>query len=428
MPQSQNHKGFQKFKLGNFTFAFFILTRLIAIILSYPCISDIDLYLDTFVKGWIIGLEPYSQFHFEYPPLTLIIIYLPGLILRSINFSSYFLSFACLMFLADFCCLKLCQFYCRDRLAMKEPEISYMVLIYSLLGLLLFKILYHRLDIIIALFFVTSLIFFESKNSQLKPRFFINALLGFFYKIIPAFTMPCAIIFKAFASSSSNKKIIKKIFLDSVIFISLLVTIIFLLEIHSSSSFIKNMLFHEQRGVQIESSYGSILMFRNLLFHKISPITNSYGGWNIASGIYYEFIAKNLGIAILLLFYAALFFTLLKKKNLGKKIKISERNFLDVTLITILLFLAFQRVLSTQFFIWLIPILAIWLAQNRSVKFLLIFGFLFLTTFFIFSVDYFALVNEEPILVTMLFLRNFLLVITTCLLATNFLKEINEQK
>lgn len=427
MLQSKNHKSFQKLNVGEFVFAFFIITRVIAIVLSYPCISDIDLYLDTFVKGWIIGLQPYSQFHFEYPPLTLIIIYLPGLILRSVDSSSYFLSFTCLMFFLDFCCLESCRFYCKNRLAMKEREINYMILIYSLLGLLMFKILYHRLDIIVALFFATSLFFFESKNSQLRPRFFINALLGFFYKIIPVFTMPCAIIFKAFTSSSNNKKIIKKIFLDSAIFVSFLVTIIFLLEIHTSSNFIRNMLFHEQRGIQIESSYGSILMFQNLLLHKISPITNGYGSWNIAGNSCYEFIAKNLGIAILLLFYSALFFTLLKKKNSGKKIKISEKNFLDVTLVTILLVLAFQRVLSTQFFIWLIPILAIWLAQNRSIKFLLIFGFLFLTTFFIFSIDYFALVNEEPILVTILFLRNFILVLTASFLAINFFKKLLQQ-
>jgi len=428
MQQSKNQKNspkikLRKIKISEVAFAFFIITRIIAIYLPFPCITDVTLYLDRFINMRLLDMRPYSQFDFEYPPLTLLIIYFPGIILKTIDFTSYYIVFATMMFGIDFCCLALAKFYCKERLKMQEGEVAYMVIIYSLFGLLMFRILYNRLDIVIALFFVTSLIFF-SKKTKFKAAFFVNALLGFFYKIVPIFTFPSAIILKAFGDFASTKKIITKICFNALAFLFCLVAIISTLEIFTNHSFIKNMLYHEERGIQIESTYGSVLMFKNLLLNQISSIQDNYGSWNISTYRSLELTTKYLGIFIFILFYVALFFTLLSRKKHGKKIIISEQTFLDVTLISILLLLTFQRVLSTQFFIWLIPISAIWLAKNRSTKLLLVFAFLFYATFFIFSINYFALVNEEPILVTMLFLRNAVLTILTCNLAIKFFKQL----
>lgn len=395
-------------------FLFFILTRLVALILSFPCLSDVLLYLNIFINLHQ-GATPYQEFTFEYPPLALSVIYLSGIILESNDFTPYYLCFAMLMFFGDFCCLKICQSYCKNRLSMNEREITFMTVLYSLFGLVLFRILYHRLDIIVALFFAASLVFFQAQNPRLTRQFFINGVLGFFYKIVPAFTMPAAIILKAF-SSPSTKKILFKIALNSVIFISCLAAIIFSLEIYSQHNFLKNMLLHDQRGVQVESTYSSFLMMFDFLSNRQSNIFLIYTGFDILVNPYLEKITKHLGNIILLSFFCGLFLKLLRQK----KVKISEEIFLNVTLITILLFLSFQRVLSAQFFIWLIPIASIWLAKNRSILFLLAFSFLFLATFFIFSIDYYALICQVPILVITLFLRNLCLLVVTCLITFKF--------
>lgn len=425
MKHSQNPKKF-KITSGGLAFCFFIITRFIAITLSLPCITDISLYLGFYVKDQIFGMIPYQQFPVEYPPLALLISYLPGFFVKeNISFDNYYVTFALMMFFIDFCCLKTCQFYCRNNLAMKDKEIAYMTVIYSLLGLLLFKIIYHRLDMAVCLFFVLSLVFFQAKNSQLKSRFFINGLLGFFYKIIPAFNVPIAIITKAF-HDSDLKKIITKICLNSAVFAFCLFAVIFALEIFTHHTFLQNMMFHQERGIQIESSYGSFLMFKNLLFGG-SQIYYSHSSWNVEGNYILEFIAKILGNLVILFFYAAIFLILLQKKIRHKKFHFSEKDFLESTLIVTLLFLSFQRVLSTQFFIWLIPLLAIWLAKNRSLKSLIIFSFIYFCTFFIFSIDYFALAFELPILVIILALRNFILVGFTCFITINFLKNLHEQ-
>jgi len=387
------------------------------VLLSFPCATDVPLYL-TYFQKLDLGLKPYSQFDLEYPPLTLIFIYFPGLLLKKLDFTPYYLFFAFFMFLVDFFCLKTCQLYCKKRLLMTEKEISYMSLLYILFTLAMFRLLYHRLDLVIALIFTTSLFFFEAKNPKLKTSFFINALVGFFYKILPAFTLPIAIIFK----SVNSKKMVKIICLQFLFFITSLILIICVLEIYTDYNFIKNMMIHAQRGIQIESTYSSFLMFNNLLHNEHSSLYHDFGSWNIEGGFYLEIIAKFLGNFVLLFFYAAIFWILFKQE---RKITISENHFLDATLITILLLLSFQKVLSMQFFVWLAPIAAIWLARNDSRKFLAIFSFIFLASSFIFSVNYLNLIEEKPIFVSALFLRNILLVIITCFLTHRFLKNLS---
>ena len=417
MQQLSDLKKFPAIKTGDLVLAFFILTRIIALLLSFPCVTDVSLYL-TYFQNLNLGLTPYSQFDLEYPPLTLIFIYFPGLLLKEIDFTFYYLSFAFFMFLVDFFCLKTCQLYCRKRLLMTEKEISYMSLLYILFTLAMFRLLYHRLDLVVALIFTTSLFFFEAKNPKLKTSFFINALVGFFYKIVPAFTLPIAIIFK----SVNSKKMVKVICLQSLFFITSLILIICALEIYTDHNFIKNMMVHAQRGIQVESTYSSFLMFNNLLHNEHSSLFNDFGSWNIKDGFYLEIISNFLGNFVLLFFYAAIFWILFKQE---RKITISENHFLEATLITILLLLSFQKVLSMQFFVWLAPIAAVWLAKNHSWKFLAIFSFIFLLSSFIFSVNYLNLIAEKPIFVTALFLRNIALVLVTCFLTHRFLKNLS---
>jgi hypothetical protein len=420
MQQLLGLRKFPAIKTGDLVLAFFILTRVIALLLSFPCATDVSLYLAYFQK-LKLGLTPYSQFNLEYPPLTLIFIYFPGLLLKEIDFTPYYLSFAFFMFLVDFFCLKTCQLYCKKRLLMTEKEISYMGFLYTLFTLAMFRLLYHRLDLVVALIFTTSLFFFEAKKPKLKSSFFINALVGFFYKIVPAFTLPIAIIFK----SVNSKKMVKMICLQSLFFITLLILIICALEIYTDHNFIKNIMIHAQRGIQVESTYSSFLMFNSLLHNEHSSLYHDFGSWNIKSGFYMETVSNFLGSFTLLLFYAALFWILFNKNKLERRIIISENHFLDATLITILLLLSFQRVLSMQFLVWLAPIAAIWLARNHTWKFLAIFSFIFLTSLFIFSVRYFNLIEEKPIFVIALFLRNISLVIVTCFLTHRFLKNLS---
>jgi hypothetical protein len=74
-------KKFPAIKASDLVLAFFILTRIIPVLLSFPCVTDVPLYL-TYFQKLDLGFKPYSQFDLEYPPLTLIFIYFPGALLK----------------------------------------------------------------------------------------------------------------------------------------------------------------------------------------------------------------------------------------------------------------------------------------------------------------------------------------------------------
>lgn len=413
MQQLQNQKHYKFWK--DLTISFFVITRFVAISFSFPSFSDTLYYFGLFLKAQVDGLHIYQDFNFEYPPLAILPIYFPKLILTNFTFPYYFVIYALLMFAADCLCLVICRFFCRNRLEMNEMQINKMTMFYALFGLILFRLLYHRLDVIVALFIVGSLALFCAKKKEISYGFFVNSFFGFFYKIVPVFNLPAAIMLKAFM----QKNPVKKIIYQSLIFTVLVAVTVFAIEIYTNHSFLKNILIQGKRTVQIESFFGSLLLFQALIINVPAHIYSQFGGWNIASSPTFEIIAKLCGILSLAGFYMILFIKLFRKKN------ISEEIFFEITLVIILLTLSFQKVLSPQFFIWLIPLAAIWLAKNRSVINLIIFSFLFFATFFIFSIDYFALINQAPILVVMLFLRNLVLVTFTCLLTFKLCKKLS---
>ncbi len=384
-----------------YAFIFFVLTRLVAIFFGLPSASDITLYFAYFLN-LDSGLLPYSQFSLEYPPLVLVPIFLAGKI-DSQSLIDYSAGFSVIMFFADCACLMVCYQYCKNHLRMSDQKISEMIFFYALFGLPMFQLLYQRLDLIVALFLSLSLILFRGS----KLIFALSAFFGFFYKIIPALIMPAAIIIK----EKRPIKIIK----NSLIFLISLFCAIWILEVFTDRNFVKNMLFHAERDIHFESLFGSLIILQNLLVGKISIIYQNYGSFSIKASEPIIDFSKFFGHLILITFYAALFFKFRNRQ------KISDEDFLNVSLLTILLFLTFQRVLSPQFFIWLIPLLSIWLAQNYSRKIFLIFLFIFLATWAVFSIDYSALLNQEPILVTILCLRNFALLGVMIFLIKNFL-------
>jgi hypothetical protein len=436
MPQLKSHKSFKQLQLPHPTILFFAFTRFFAFFFSFPCITDIPLYFKKFTAAQIEGLAAYKDFAFEYPPLALVPIYLPKLFLNTSSLELYWFSYMSIMMCIDVFCFMLCRFYCKNRLKMSQDEVNYFTLIYSLFGLLLFRVIYHRLDVIVATFFVVSLLLFRAERPKIGFGFFVNSLAGLFYKIVPVFNAPIAIIFKAFNRHQGNsKKVFLSISLGALILIFCIIVSISILQFYTEGGFIKNMIPHQKRGIQIESIIGSFLLFKGVVLGSIPFTLHEYGSWNVRALEQLEFVSKVLGSLMLLCFYASLIVALFYKKKYTKKIFLSEENFLEATLITILLTLSFQRVLSPQFFIWLIPFVAIWMAKNRTIKNLLAFSFLFFTTFFIFSSDpfnsvegqesvYFAMLNQEAITITMLFLRNVLLLILTYSITKNFFQKL----
>jgi len=393
---------------------FFVITRIIALLFSYNVLSDIIFYYGDYNK-FFYSLIPYVHFDFEYQPLSLIPIFASGIFSNTSNIGNYYLTFITLMMVVDifnlYLSIQLGKKYNLDRRSM-----GFMILSYSLLSLLLFKLIYHRLDIVVTTFILLSALAFLNKK---KGLLYLNSYLGFFYKIISAFSLPAAIIINEHHKGISTRTYIKKISTESLKFLFYLVATMIVIQI-IANEYIYSLLYHTKRGIQIESIYGSSALFFNFLTNKISQIEFNYGSFNIVTNKYLEVLAKYLGFVILASFYLFLFISTLKNR-------INRSDFLEISLLIFLIFISFQRVLSPQFLIWIIPLFSVYLSINKSNFNFIIVCLIYLITAIIFYPNYHSLTNQEPILINLLFIRNLLLIFITFRIFNNLFKKTNDR-
>ena len=389
---------------------FFIISRVIALFFSFRTFTDVVMYYDYYRK-FSYGLIPYFHFDFEYQPLSFLLIITSGIFANHHDITSYYFSYVALMLLFDvlniYLCIKICKKY-----AMSQQSINFMIIIYSLLGLVFFKILYHRLDIVVASFILLSIyLLLKGRDKSL----FINSYAGFFYKIIPTFNLPAAII----VLNSPGNNFYYRVFQQSFYFLLIVILTMLGLEL-VANEYIYSILHHANRGIQMESLYGSIILFTDLITGHISHIDDIYGAFHVRSTLFFEYIAKYLGFFILALFHLYL-------ARLGAQKKLQRSDFLTISLLVFLLFISFQRVLSPQFLIWILPLLAIYLSINRLHKDLMIWCLIYLLSALIFYPHYGSLINQEPILINLLLIRNLLLIYMSFKIFSNFSQQINER-
>ena len=174
---------------------------------------------------------------------------------------------------------------------------------------------------------------------------------------------------------------------------------------------------HLARGIQVESTWATPLIVGHLIQHPgESFAVSNFGAQHIDEQkvpSWYVMSSKIGGIVILGLFFIYLFFHLVPKLQKNKTPLTSPTLAGLVWLIIFCLFLATQRVLSPQFFIWLmIPIsflLAFDFDRSLAVLAVLNYGLTYLG----FDVGYWKFVEGHPLFVSIVALRNLSLLALT---------------
>jgi hypothetical protein len=156
------------------------------------------------------------------------------------------------------------------------------------------------------------------------------------------------------------------------------------------------------------------------------------GGAGLWDG--YVSLSKILGFLFLAVFYVHLSWRVLKTpynvEKTADRLRHVQWGFYALSM-PLILFLPLQRVLSTTFVIWWIPILAVWWAVTQKHWVAVVSVAIYILTYIGFDIGYFKYVEMQPLYVSVYAMRNVLLVIMAGLFVRDYLRSYsftNSQK
>ena len=257
----------------------------------------------------------------------------------------------------------------------------------------------------------------------------LNYFFGFSIKIIPL----ALVGFKAIDElniKNDTKKVnvnIRDLFYIFSKYTTLVILIIFGFYL-ADIIFFNKMTFvifqHFDRGIQIESTWASFYFLKKLLNPSFNlPLIHNFGSYEINPVLINPLILSfsKISFFVFLLFFFLLFYL--------KRIPIFKiRNRLNLFLIFILSFLCFQKILSVQFFVWLLPFIAIDLSINFHFLKLFVICVIYLGSYLIFSINYYYLTELNPLYLCFLCLRNLATILLFITYLWTYLKPIASKK
>lgn len=402
-------------------FAVFIFTRLIVLFGYDAYMTDVEIYFDVAKTGIGKDLHAYTDVLFGYPPLSLLTVYLPYFLTQ--DYKQYRILYELTNIVFDYFCFLYLAKFLLLKLAVDKKRLTQALLLYSIVSLFHAHYMYDRVDMFIVLCFMAS-IYYAADNKFICA--IISGGLGTLWKIIPIFWLPIVVLFYGRA------KRMKGLFVGALL--SLLPSILFMwaYDCWRNGDLFKTLSLHSDRGIQIESLIATPFMMLKTFFGS-TPVFIEFvhGAHHLAGdGItpLVLLLAKYFGFAVLFVFYIYIFLLLFKFlktwEGLDAKIK-STFVFFSMSSI-IILFLLFQRVFSTTFMIWLIPVFSIFWALHprRSILYLTI-G-LSALTYIGFDLGYLEYRNFNKFYNIIYFLRNSLLAVYAFVFFNEFKKLVRQ--
>jgi uncharacterized membrane protein len=373
--------------------ALFILVHILIFALLFQDFYKIQysatgLYFD-FASSVLEGNVPYRDFDLEYPPLSLLFFVLPGLI------ASNYTDFA-ILYQIEVLVFSLIGAYLIYDIARRIGEAPWKLLaIYTLSILAVGPIIGQQYDIFPAVMVLAALYFFWLGKHKVS---WALLALGTLTKVYPVVIAPIFLIY--YLRNRQYREIRNGVLVFAVI--SLVVALPFL--ILGSDSILSMVSYHSERGIQIESTYASLLLVADKLGLMTVELVFDFGSWNLDS--FAANVLAGLSTWILLIFLLLSYWFIYKQVRLGEDPHTRSGLFsllvIGVTLIT-------SKVFSPQYLIWLVPLIP--LVFNRwRYPVLITFVAIGLLTYIIFPHNYAALLELDTGVIGVLVLRNVLIV------------------
>jgi uncharacterized membrane protein len=396
----ENHPGREELKksliIAGSIHVFFFLGLFPAIAqLFYPRTGWLELYM---ARQMLSGHIPYRDFPSEYPPLALLFFLLPGLFLQTTV--PYSWAFATELILCD----ALVIFFMVDLSPLLKIPVKHSLGAYTLLILAVGPIVVSRYDILPAMLALAALWAFMRERIGLA---WAAAALGVIAKMYPALIVPLFIIYHL--KNRQYRQLAK----GGAIFLAIVLigTIPWL--VIDAPGFWHSMSYHFNRGLHIESTYGTALLVGRLSGMTGMDIGYAYGSWNIILPLADRLAGISLFVVAGFLIVVYVLFALrLWRVHVGDP----ASDLLRYAALAVVVFMLADKVFSAQYLIWLCPLLPL-IAVRRRYFMLGLFIIAAALTQYVYPYNYTEFVRGETWPVIILGLRDILLVAMAALMA-----------
>jgi len=453
----------QKYRMAvPFIGVFFLISRLFLVCCFQPSNTDVKLYSHyAFEKSNAlrnnVTIYDTNDATIEYPPLAIMWMSAPMLFLNmddefgSMSQDTFYkwrtiFKYFCFGFDMFLFCILLILFL--DKSSSFKVGLRGLI-VYVVTGSLLFYFLYDRLDLYLGgILFLAFLLLRSHKHWM----FALSMLaIGINFKLVPILLVPLFIIgtipanfIGYFYKGLFRKQLVLAVLKRSLFLVGVTFSLFLPFYFWGGSSTLDFLSYHSDRGLQLESIYSSILMMLHYIGLPVS-VNFAFGSFNLESELSAFFsVISSLFVVVSVLGILLFCISRLKQHSLQSEAgevlnkdtktlaQFFPQTFLYLTIATLLAGIAFSKVFSPQYLLWLVPLFGLLTYQNKSAKWAgVLFVFVCLLTALIYPFLYFtdfvhnqaALADgsvcwEAPTILaaTILILRNFLLIATTLML------------
>jgi uncharacterized membrane protein len=346
------------------------------------------------------GQVPYRDFATEYPPMAILSFLLPALL--SATQPAYGFLFALEIFLLDLVVL-----FLMAKLASRlNMQIWRVFSVYTLCLLAMGPVVTGRYDLLPATLVLLALYAFIGGRN--KTAWAVLAL-GVMTKVYPAIIAPF------FALYLLRYQQYRRLAQGIAIFVLVVIIISLPWLALDAGGYWQSISYHLERGLHIESSYGSVLLVGQILGMTQTTGELSYGSWNLDSPMADSLaqISNYITIGLLVFAYALYARRLWRESKTVVPLGMNDgeaKSFLRYSLLAIVVMLLGSKLFSPQFLIWLCPLLPLVEVRWRyvlPVLFLIVGGI----TQYIYPYNYIELEMVLTHVVILLAVRNFLLLV-----------------
>ena len=348
-------------------------------------------YGDALFNG-VLPFQPYNDLNWEYPPLAYLFLLIPRLFASDPY--GYQVAFVAMMTVFILIGLVVIR-----RLSLKyEKNAALLMGVYVLTMVVHTQFFFDRFDIIVGVLAMAAVYFYLEKR---YPLAFFLLVIGMFIKLYPGLLFPIFLI----PLLVSDKRNALRSF---AVFVASSVVLIIPFVIMSPDNFLNFMLYHSDRGIQLESVTASFILFLESLGLTSTMTSSAFGSFNLEGGLADVILPVMMPLMIFAILAFCLIYYVWCRKGNGGTDSVPWASF-----VVLMIFIVFNKVFSAQYVVWilmaLLPFVVLIESKERSDIILLMYVSAAIMTYF-FVDTYTELCYHEMFPVYVLLLRNVLVI------------------